>query len=68
MRVLIPLQGLVDVEAELERLNRRLKKVKSELEKSRAKLDNRRFVEGAPEDVVAQERERLESRQASVAQ
>jgi len=66
LRVLIPLKGLVDVEEELARLNRQLKKESAELKKSEGKLGNRRFVDNAPEAVVAQERERLEAHRAKV--
>ncbi len=68
LRLLIPLEGLVDPEAELERLGRRLDREKADLKKSRAKLDNRKFVEGAPSDVVDQERRRLAEHESSVAQ
>jgi len=68
LRLLIPLQGLVDPDAELERLNRRLEGEKANLKKSRNKLDNKRFVEGAPAEVVEQERERLAAHKASVDQ
>jgi len=68
LRVLIPLQGLVDVTAELERLNRRLERELANLKKSKAKLDNKNFVEGAPAEVVQQERDRLVAHEESVAQ
>jgi valyl-tRNA synthetase len=68
LRLLIPLEGLVDVEAELERLNRRLERAQLDLGKSRGKLDNKKFVAGAPADVVEQERERLAAHEASVQQ
>jgi len=68
LRVLIPLEGLVDVEAELERLNRRLERERADLRKCRAKLDNRKFVRGAPENVVQQEKDRLAAHESSEAQ
>ncbi len=68
LRVLIPLEGLVDVAAELERLHRRLDREKTDLAKSKAKLDNRKFVDGAPPEVVQQERDRLAAHEDSVAQ
>jgi valyl-tRNA synthetase len=68
LRVLIPLEGLVDVEAELQRLNRRLERERSDLQKCRSKLDNRKFVNNAPEEVVQQERDRLAAHQESESQ
>jgi valyl-tRNA synthetase len=66
LRVLIPLEGLVDVKAETARINRLLEKERRELEKSRGKLANHKFVDNAPEAVVTQERERLASHEATV--
>ena len=65
LKVLIPLKGLVDVDEELARLSRQLERENAELRKSEGKLGNSRFVENAPEAVVAQERERLETHRAN---
>jgi valyl-tRNA synthetase len=59
LRLLIPLQGLVDLDAERARLDRELKRVAAEIAKCEGKLGNERFVANAPDEVVAQERERL---------
>ena len=66
LRILVPLKGLVDIEAELSRLGRQLDAEQSMLAKAEAKLDNRRFVENAPAAVVAQEQERRANHQANV--
>ncbi|MEE4216195.1 MAG: valine--tRNA ligase [Xanthomonadales bacterium] len=66
LKILIPLKGLVDVDEELARLNRQLEKEGAELKKSKGKLGNRRFVENAPDAVVEQERQRLETHRANV--
>jgi valyl-tRNA synthetase len=58
VRVLVPLEGLVDLEKERERLARELKKVSSDLASVEKKLSNEGFVARAPQEVVAQERER----------
>ncbi|KPV40512.1 valyl-tRNA synthetase [Thiohalorhabdus denitrificans] len=66
LQVLVPLEGLIDVEAEIQRLDKELEKVDADLERSRKKLDNPSFRDKAPEDVVDKEREKLaefESRQ-----
>jgi valyl-tRNA synthetase len=68
LKVLIPLQGLVDVDEELARLGKQLERERANLGKSEAKLGNRRFVDNAPEAVVEQERERLARSRANVEQ
>jgi valyl-tRNA synthetase len=59
LRILVPLAGLIDVQAEIGRLDKKLAKVRQELAKCQGKLGNEKFVAGAPAEVVAQERARL---------
>ncbi len=66
LRLLIPLEGLVDVAEENRRLRRLLEKESKDLQRSRAKLGNPRFVDNAPEEVVAEERRRLAGHEATV--
>jgi len=66
LKLLIPLQGLVDVEEELTRLNKQLAREDLDLKKSEGKLGNKRFVDNAPAAVVEQERQRLSSHRANV--
>jgi valyl-tRNA synthetase len=58
MKVLIPLAGLIDKDAELARLAREIAKIEKELDKCRAKLGNPAFADKAPPAVVEQERGR----------
>jgi valyl-tRNA synthetase len=58
MRVLIPLAGLIDFEAEKKRLDREIAKIDAELVKCRAKLDSPTFRQNAPASVVDQEEAR----------
>ena len=55
----LPLEGLVDVEAERNRIGKQLEKIDKEIAKSQAKLGNAKFVDHAPAAVVEQERARL---------
>ncbi len=55
----LPLEGLVDVEAERKRIEGEIAKVEKELARSEGKLGNPNFVERAKPEVVEKERERL---------
>ena len=59
MRILVPMAGLIDKDAELARLDKQIAQTRGDLEKARGKLANRNFVERAPEAVVKQEQQRL---------
>jgi valyl-tRNA synthetase len=58
--VFLPLQGLVDVQAELARLQKDLARSEETLRRSRQKLANGDFLERAPRDVVDAERARAD--------
>ncbi len=64
----LPLEGLVDVEAERNRITKELEKITKEITKSTAKLSNASFVDRAPAAVVDQERARLNEWEAKKAQ
>lgn len=51
----------IDVQAETQRLQKEIERLGAEISKAQAKLGNESFVARAPEAVVAQEKERLES-------
>ena len=59
MRLLVPMKGLIDVDAERARLDKQTDKVRGELAKANGKLGNEKFVNNAPSAVVEQERERV---------
>ncbi|MET0959813.1 MAG: valine--tRNA ligase, partial [Psychrobacillus psychrotolerans] len=52
----LPLQGLIDIDAEKARLTKELEKWAKEVKLVQGKLSNERFVSKAPEAVVAEER------------
>ena len=68
MKILVPLAGLIDVEAERERLGRDIEKVRVNLGRCEQKLSTPSFVNGAPADVVAKERTRAAELRASLEQ
>jgi valyl-tRNA synthetase len=59
--IFMPLEGVIDLDRERERLSEEIKRLSEQLEGVRAKLANANFVERAPEEVVAREREKEKS-------
>jgi len=59
MRILVPMAGLIDKDAELARLDKQITQTEGDVQRAEAKLGNEGFVSRAPEAVVNQERERL---------
>jgi valyl-tRNA synthetase len=59
LRLLIPLAGLIDLDAERARLKREIARLEGEIRKCEAKLGTETFVRNAPTHVVEQERQRL---------
>ncbi|WP_375238202.1 valine--tRNA ligase [Aurantibacter sp.] len=54
----IPMEGSIDVEAEIVKLTEELKYTEGFLKSVQKKLSNERFVNGAPEQVIANERKK----------
>ncbi|WP_289303008.1 class I tRNA ligase family protein, partial [Methylophaga sp. UBA3996] len=59
MEILIPLEGLIDKEAEINRLNKEMAKLDKVIKQSSGKLSNENYVAKAPAEVVAKEKEKL---------
>ena len=66
LRVLIPLAGLIDLDAERARLKKEIARIEGEKKKSEGKLGNANFVDHAPAAVVEQERTRLSEWNAQI--
>jgi valyl-tRNA synthetase len=66
--VYMPLEGLIDVEAEKARLDKEIAKVAKEVGKCESKLGNAAFVDKAPAALVDREKERLEEWNQKLAQ
>ncbi|MBT1073104.1 valine--tRNA ligase [Pelotalea chapellei] len=59
IQIYVPLKGLVNVEEEEKRLLKEIAKIEKEIEMFSKKLSNPSFVDRAPADVVAKERQKL---------
>jgi valyl-tRNA synthetase len=59
LEILVPMAGLIDPAAELDRLGKRRRRAEVELEKLRTKLSNEEFARNAPPEVVAKDQARL---------
>jgi valyl-tRNA synthetase len=68
VQVLIPLAGVVDVEALRAKVQKDLSKVEAEIKSLTARLGNPNFVDKAPAEVVQGARDSLEEakKQASI--
>ncbi len=60
IEVLVPLAGLIDVDAERARLDKEIAKLDKLIKSISAKLENEKFVSNAPEAVVTKEKDKLE--------
>ncbi len=67
MTVAMPLAGAIDISAEKARLTKEIGKLDGEAKKIEAKLGNADFVSRAKEEVVEENRERLEDARAKIA-
>ena len=68
LEILVPMAGLIDVDAELARLDREIDKIGIEAKKLTGKLSNPKFAHNAPAEVVAKERQKLEDFEGSLSQ
>jgi valyl-tRNA synthetase len=68
LRLLVPMKGIIDVDAERARLEKQKQKVESDLARTTAKLANEKFVNNAPADVVTLERQRAAEFTKTIAQ
>ena len=59
VQIYVPLKGMVDVAAEEERLLKEIGKMEKEIEMFSKKLESPAFVDRAPAEIVAKERQKL---------
>ena len=68
MRLLVPMAGIIDVDAEKARLGKLRDRANSDLERMRTKLDNPDFVNNAPPDVVTKTKQQLTQLELQISQ
>ena len=68
LEILVPMAGLIDPGAELERLAKRLRRAELDLHKLDAKLSNSQFARNAPPDIVAKDQQRVAELRTEIGQ
>ena len=68
LEILVPMAGLIDPAAELDRLAKQQRKADVDLKKMEGKLSNAEFAKNAPPEVVAKDRQRLADLQTEIRQ
>lgn len=63
LELLIPMAGLIEKNDELARLQKSLNKLDEDIQKAKTKLENPKFVEKAPQEVIEKERYKFEQAQ-----
>ncbi|MCL1990111.1 MAG: valine--tRNA ligase [Defluviitaleaceae bacterium] len=65
--ILLPMEGLINIEAEITRLTVEAKKLEAEVKRGTSKLTNEKFVSKAPAHLVEEERTKLADYEAKLA-
>ena len=60
LKILIPLEGLIDPKEESQRLVKKIDKTSKEHKMLSSKLENKKFTENAPIELVQEQQERFE--------
>jgi valyl-tRNA synthetase len=68
LEILVPMAGLIDPKAELDRLAKRQRRAETEFGKLQVKLANGDFARNAPADVVAKDQGRLSELRSEIDQ
>ena len=67
MEILVPMAGLIDKAAELDRLGKEIQRLKQEVSRAEQRLKNPGFADRAPAEVVAREKDKLNEYRSQLA-
>ena len=59
LKVMIPLEGIIDAQEERQRLLRKISKLSQEKDMLNSKLSNKNFVDNAPKELVTSQKDRF---------
>ncbi len=59
VEVILPLEGMIDLDKEIERMEKEIEDVEFEIKRAEGKLNNEGFVNNAPQDLVEGEKQKL---------
>ena len=68
LKIMIPMSGLIDKDAELARLDKEIQRLSKEVPRLEGKLSDEGFLAKAPEAVVAKERARLDDLKSNLSE
>ena len=66
LEIRVPMAGVIDIEAELKRLDKEIDRQQKEVEKLEGKLSNKAFTERAPADIVEAEKHKKGQAEAAL--
>ena len=67
LEIRVPMAGVIDIEAELKRLDKEIYRRREEVAKLEGKLSNKAFTERAPADIVEAEKHKKEQAETALA-
>ena len=66
LKVMVPLAGVIDIDAERARINKQIERKQKELQRIEGKLGNEKFVRNAPPAIVEKERNKAADVQSAL--
>ena len=60
LEIFIPLKGLIDIDKEIDRLEKQIHDMKCRLNAVTKKLENKNFVQRAPKNIISHEKDKMQ--------
>ena len=64
--LILPIADIIDLDAERDRLKKAIAKLEDNISKTSKKLENKKFVDNAPEEIIAEQHRRIAEDQAKL--